>query len=213
MSNQTPNGSNEERDVYLLSKVATKDKLAFEKLYRLYYPQLNRYLSRLLRQPELVEEVIDDTLFVVWEKAATFQGRSKVSTWITGIAYLKGIKSLARIKKRPDSQTGTDLILESINDENDFIKKLGLQEWLFSGMDKISPDQRSVLELTYYFGYSYIEISEIMTCPVNTVKTRMFHARRKLEKLLPQIEEHTLQNQKASSEKSTAMKALLKGNL
>jgi RNA polymerase sigma-70 factor (ECF subfamily) len=163
--------------------------MAFEELYRHYYAQLSRYLSRLLRRPELVEEVVNDTLFLVWEKASQFQGRSKVSTWITGIAYLKGIKALDRLKKMPEQNADSVFVLEQLEEEGDFITKLGLQEWLRNGLDKISPEQRSVVELTYYFGYSYIEISEIMGCPVNTVKTRMFHARRKLGNLLSQSEE------------------------
>jgi RNA polymerase sigma-70 factor (ECF subfamily) len=185
---------NDERDVKLLQRVATKDKVAFEELYRQYYRQLSRYLSRLLRRPEMVEEVVNDTLFVVWEKASQFQGRSKVSTWITGIAYLKGIKALDRVKKMPEQNSNSLLALEQIEEEDNLITKLGLQEWLRDGLDRISPEQRSVVELTYYFGYSYVEISEIMACPVNTVKTRMFHARRKLGNLLSQSGEHNYGN-------------------
>ncbi|MCB1691490.1 MAG: hypothetical protein KDI19_01930, partial [Pseudomonadales bacterium] len=59
------------------------------------------------------------------------------------------------------------------------------------GLEMISADQRSVVELTYFSGYSYQEIAEIMDCPVNTVKTRMFHARRRLAKLLPLLQEQT----------------------
>jgi RNA polymerase sigma-70 factor (ECF subfamily) len=186
--------SKDERDVNLLQRVATKDKVAFEELYRQYYSQLSRYLSRLLRRPEMVEEVVNDTLFVVWEKAAQFQGRSKVSTWITGIAYLKGIKALDRVKKMPEQNANSALALDQLEEKDNLITKLGLQDWLRDGLEKISPEQRSVVELTYYFGYSYIEISEIMGCPVNTVKTRMFHARRKLGNLLSQSEEQNYGN-------------------
>ena len=51
----------------------------------------------------------------------------------------------------------------------------------------ISPEQRAVVELTYYYGLSYQEISDVVGCPVNTVKTRMFHARRRLKDLLPEM--------------------------
>ena len=66
------------------------------------------------------------------------------------------------------------------------------REWLSSGLDLISVDQRSVVELTYFSGYSYQEIADIMKCPVNTVKTRMFHARRKLANILPLLEEQNV---------------------
>ena len=188
---KTGRGPEDTENLELLQRVAVKDKVAFEKLYSRFYPQLSRYLSRLMRRPEMVEEVVNDTLFVVWEKAEQFQGRSKVSTWVTGIAYLKGIKALDRLRMMPEQQAKSLHEAEDIEETNDLISKLGLQEWLASGLDQISVDQRSVVELTYYSGYSYQEIADIMKCPVNTVKTRMFHARKKLAKLLPLLEEQS----------------------
>ena len=186
---KTSRGPEDTENLKLLQRVAVKDKVAFEKLYSRFYPQLTRYLSRLMRRPEMVEEVVNDTLFVVWEKAEQFQGRSKVSTWITGIAYLKGIKALDRLRMMPEQQAQSLHEAEDIEETRNLISKLGLQDWLASGLDQISVDQRSVVELTYFSGYSYLEIADIMKCPVNTVKTRMFHARRRLAKLLPLLQE------------------------
>lgn len=174
-----------DQDVVLLKRVAVKDREAFEELYRNFYPQLTRFLTRLICRQEMVEELVNDTLFVVWEKAGDFQGRSKVSTWIIGIAYLKGIKALDRLKMMPEQQAAPMKEIEELEADNSQIKKLGTRDWLRSGLNQISPEQRSVVELTYFFGCSYLEIAGIMDCPVNTVKTRMFHARRRLEKLLP----------------------------
>jgi len=137
----------------------------------------------------MVEEVLNDTMFVVWEKAGRFEGRSKVSTWIIGIAYLKGIKALDRLKKIPEQHNENMLDSDEIEENINLINKLGEEEWLARALDQISADQRSVVELTYYSGYSYQEIADLMECPVNTVKTRMFHARRRLAKLLPDLRE------------------------
>lgn len=186
---KTSRGPEDAENLKLLQRVTVKDKVAFEKLYSRFYPQLTRYLSRLMRRPEMVEEVVNDTLFVVWEKAEQFQGRSKVSTWITGIAYLKGIKALDKLRMMPEQQAQSLHDAEEIEETRNLISRLGLQDWLASGLDQISVDQRSVVELTYISGYSYLEIADIMKCPVNTVKTRMFHARRRLAKLLPLLEE------------------------
>jgi RNA polymerase sigma-70 factor (ECF subfamily) len=60
-----------------------------------------------------------------------------------------------------------------------------LQSALGRALAGLSPDHRAVVELTYFYGCSYQEIAEIVGCPVNTVKTRMFHARRRLRELLP----------------------------
>ena len=188
---KTKRGEQDAEDLRLLQQVAIKDRLAFEQLYARHYRQLSRYLTRLIRRPEMVEEAVNDTMFVVWEKAARFEGRSKVSTWITGIAYLKGVKALDRLKTMPE-QGATNLEESDENEEKmNLINMLGLEDWLRNGLDRISPDQRSVVELTYFSGYSYKEIATIMKCPVNTVKTRMFHARRRLAKLLPQLREQT----------------------
>jgi RNA polymerase sigma-70 factor (ECF subfamily) len=186
---KTSRGPEDAENLKLLQRVAVKDKVAFEKLYTRFYPQLTRYLSRLMRRPEMVEEVVNDTLFVVWDKADQFQGRSKVSTWVTGISYLKGIKALDRLRMQPEQQAEALTEAEDIEESQNLINRLGLGEWLACGLDQISVDQRSVIELTYFSGYSYQEIADIMDCPVNTVKTRMFHARRKLLKLLPLLEE------------------------
>jgi RNA polymerase sigma-70 factor (ECF subfamily) len=185
----TSRGSEDEEHLKLLQRVAVKDKIAFERLYAQFYPKLTRYLSRMMRRPEMVEEVVSDTLFVVWEKASTFQGRSKVSTWITGISYLKGIKALDKLKTMPEQNADDIFEHETIAEKRDLINKIGLDEWLKSGLDRISADQRSVVELTYFAGHSYQEIADIMGCPVNTVKTRMFHARRRLATLLPLLEQ------------------------
>lgn len=178
-----------DRDLLLLRKVAAKDRQAFEELYRHFHPQITRFLNRLVFRQELVEELVNDTLHVVWEKAADFEGRSKVSTWIIGIAYLKGIKALDRLKMMPEQQAAPMAEVEEMEAEGSAIGDLGIAQWIRSGLDQISPEQRSVVELTYFHGCSYLEIAGIMDCPVNTVKTRMFHARRRLSKLLPMLEE------------------------
>jgi RNA polymerase sigma factor (sigma-70 family) len=199
---KTSRGAEDAENLKLLQRVAIKDKVAFEKLYAQLFPQLTRYLSRLMRRPEMVEEVVNDTLFVVWEKADQFQGRSKVSTWVTGIAYLKGIKALDRLRRMPEQQATGLAEAEDIEESTNLISKLGLREWLSSGLDLISVDQRSVVELTYFSGYSYQEIADIMKCPVNTVKTRMFHARRRLANLLPLLEEQNVTNMVLDGEPS-----------
>jgi len=191
---ETKRGGDDAEHLALLKRIAVKDRVAFEKLYKRMHPQLTRYLSRMLRRPELVEEVVSDTLFVVWEKASGFEGRSKVSTWITGISYLKGIKALDKLKKMPEQNAEEIHEYDDLADSHNLISKIGLDEWLASGLDRISADQRSVVELTYFSGHSYQEIAEIMNCPVNTVKTRMFHARKRLAKLLPVLEHHSDSN-------------------
>ena len=187
----TNRGEEDEIDLALLKNVADGDKKAFEQLYERLFIALSRYLTRLTRRPELVEELVNDTMYVVWDKADQFQGRSKVTTWVIGIAYLKGIKALDKITRMPEQKADSLSESADVEEETNAISDLGEREWLDAALEMISADQRSVVELTYYFGYSYQEIAEMMNCPVNTVKTRMFHARRRLAKLLPALKEHS----------------------
>jgi RNA polymerase sigma factor (sigma-70 family) len=172
-------------EVRLLRQVAAKDRKAFEALYHLYYRRLFSYLLKLTRQADLVEEILDDVLFAVWEGAGGFDGRSRVSTWIFGIAYHKALKRLARRREPPEAEA--DPLREPVDAEEpeSLMARREITSTLGQALGALSPEQRAVVELTYYYGLSYQEISDIVGCPVNTVKTRMFHARRRLKEILP----------------------------
>ena len=75
-----------DEDRQCLERIARGDRQAMQKLYFAYYRRLNRFLLRTL-SPERADEIINDTMFVVWRHAGDFRGESRVSTWILGIAY------------------------------------------------------------------------------------------------------------------------------
>jgi RNA polymerase sigma factor (sigma-70 family) len=166
----------------VLARVARGDREAFERLYRAYLPRLTRFLQQVMRRTSAVEEAINDTMLVVWRKAGTYSGDSKVSTWIFAIAYRRGLKLLKRfdepVADEPDLTSAGEDATES------GVMQLELRAVLGEAMAQVSAEQRAVIELTYYQGCAYREIAEIMDCPVDTVKTRMFHARRRLRQLL-----------------------------
>lgn len=171
-----------EHELVLIHRIVDKDRDAFKELYTDYYPRLNRFLGKLLGwgDESLREELLNDTLLTVWQKAVDFRGESRVSSWIFGIAYFKGIKALNR------SALVSDPLPELVDEDRpDFaMNRETLRRMVLSSLQCLPPEQRMVVELTYYNGCSYQEISEIMAIPVNTVKTRMFHARLKLRGLL-----------------------------
>ena len=167
----------------LLRQVAARDPCAFELLYRNYYRRLKRFLQLLTRKPQLTDEILDDTMLVVWQKAETYNGTSRVSTWIFAIAYKKALKALKREHRSEESLPEDEMPSTVHSPETDFIEResgLGLKRLVAT----LSLEQRAVVELTYYHGCSYKEIAAIVGCPVNTVKTRMFHAHRKLRAIL-----------------------------
>jgi RNA polymerase sigma factor (sigma-70 family) len=170
-------------EVALVGRVAGGDAAAFEALYRCFYPRLRRFLERMTRRPQLVEEILNDTMLVVWRKAHTYNFRSKVSTWIFAIAFRKALKALKRIDDpiAYDPEEGSNPLKPGPEGE---LMAHQLRVLLSHAMISLSAEQRAVIELTYYQDCAYREIAEIMGCPIDTVKTRMFHARRRLKALL-----------------------------
>ncbi len=178
-------GSSAAREVELISRIAAGDRKAFEELYGLYHRRLARFLTRLTKRYDVAEEVINDTFYIVWRKAGDFRGESLPSTWILGIAYRKArnaFRSSSRIlaMENPEAPPPPLTSDESIRSEE-------LRDWLVQALGQLPVEQRLAVQLCYELGYSCEEISTIMGCPVNTVKTRLFHARAKLQKLLPAL--------------------------
>jgi len=165
----------------LLQRIVEGDALAFEVFYKLYYPRLFRFILRITRQPESIEELIQETLLLVWEKPERFNHESKISTWVFGIAYYKALKAMSRTAKRSNDLDVNELS-ETIGDPlAQLAENTEIQDWLNCALDILPTDQRAVIELTFYHGLPYQEIAKILNCPENTVKTRMFHARKKLQ--------------------------------
>src|SRR5690349_13879224 len=84
------------REDWLVTRIRARDLRAFEELYRNYHPRLTRFLMNMVHRPQLVEEVFNDTMMVVWEKLDGFNGSSKLSTWIFAIGYRKAMKAVRR---------------------------------------------------------------------------------------------------------------------
>lgn len=177
-----PQDTSDER--LLIARVCERDLRAFEQLYRLYHPRLTRFLMRMTRRPPLVDEVVNDTMLVVWSRPEAYSGTSRLSSWIFAIAYRKALKALRR----------QDLPIESTVDDEGPSGDDGpeveagrgrARASLLDLLDALSPEHRAVIELTYFHDFGYRDIAEIVDCPVDTVKTRMFYARRHLGRLIP----------------------------
>ncbi len=172
-----------QRDVLLIGRVASGDVGAFETLYHGVYPRLRRFVERITRRAQLVDEVVNDTMLVVWRKAATYDLSSSVSTWIFAIAFRKALKALKGLDEPVEADVEAQPDVEG---RGPYSLLLGQEVRTLVGhaLEKLSAEQRAVVELTYYQGCGYREIAEILGCPVDTVKTRMFYARRKLKVVL-----------------------------
>ena len=178
-----PARANGEQDLEWFLRARRGDLAAFELLYRAYHPRLVRFLARLVRRPQLIEEVLNDTLMVVWERGDSFAGNSRLSTWIFGIAYRKAMNALNRQDEPVEDRDWAERISDALSPEDESAQARR-QQLLARAIDELSPDHRMVVELTYHQEMGYTEIASIMDCPVGTVKTRMLHARRHLRRRL-----------------------------
>ena len=177
------------RDRACLSATAGRDRVAFEELYRRYHPRLARFLHRFTSRRDLVDDVINDTMWIVWRKAHEFRGGSRVGTWITGITYrcmLKALRGGAPADEISESMLGTFEIEQTAAcADTGFDHEL--RDWVERGLGTLPPDQRVALELAYFLGHSCEEISVVMGCAVGTVKARLFHARVRLRSVMPAL--------------------------
>jgi RNA polymerase sigma-70 factor (ECF subfamily) len=168
-------------DRILLQRMAAGDRVALGVLYRGYHGRLCRFLSRLTRRADIIDEVVNDCFWIAWQKAGSFHGDSRVSTWLMGIAYRCGLKAL---RQHGDEPVDGDALPEERTPSHDLDEDRELRDWLGKGLDRLPVDQRVVIELVYGVGHSLDDVAVIMQCPVGTVKARLFHARVKLRNIL-----------------------------
>jgi RNA polymerase sigma factor (sigma-70 family) len=170
-------------DRRLVLRICRHELAAFETLYRRYHPRIGRFLHRMLRPDHLIEEVLNDTLLVVWNQADRFNGQSKVSTWIFAIAYRKALKAIDRHDEPMPGPIDEDEqpVAEFAERPDERMSLAQARAAIDVALRKLSTDQRAAVELTYFQGFSYPEIAQIVDCPTDTVKTRMFHARKRLK--------------------------------
>jgi RNA polymerase sigma-70 factor (ECF subfamily) len=181
-----------EEELALIRATARGDRAAFRVLYERYAPRLGRYILRLVGRREAVGEVVNDVMLVVWQSAARFDGGVSLSSLLFGIAHNKALKALEKTGARredaldEDGPEGPTLRDDGASARTPEDAAIGRQTGaaLGSALERLSPNHRAVIELAFAEGYSYQEIAEITGCPVNTVKTRMFHARKQLLRLL-----------------------------
>lgn len=173
------------KDLALLKAISTRDESAFATLYSQYQPSLLKFCAGyLMGDVALAADVVDDALFDVWNKAANYKETAKVSTWIFTIARNKTIDFL-RKKREIAFADDEELILEDNANSPDKLKSQSdEQERVKACLKKLSDMHREMILLMYYQGLTINEIAKITDNPPNTVKTRLFHAREKMNSML-----------------------------
>jgi len=170
----------DQRDRELVERIKRRDAAALRSLFTLHNLKLYRFLVRLAGNETLAEDVVNETFLKVWLKAATFQGQSSVSTWLFTIARNEAMSILRKKREAPlDEEAAAGIEDESDTQETTVAKK-DKGAVMRACIAKLTPAHREIIDLVYYQEKSISEIGDILDVPENTVKTRMFHARKQL---------------------------------
>jgi RNA polymerase sigma-70 factor (ECF subfamily) len=170
--------------IILLQKISNGDEQAIADFYRLYETRLYKFIKSKLNDSFEAYDILNETFLEVWKKANTFQGRSKVSTWLFGIAYYK---TMDRLRKKKLVLMGDDDFSDIIDESPGAMSCLvraDNAESIRHCLNALKAAHRAVMELTFFEDMSYSEIAEVVNCPENTVKTRMFHAKQAMKNCL-----------------------------
>lgn len=170
-------------DSDLIRAINTGDTHAFRVLFREYYPRILGYALKRCRNTADAETVAQETMLAVWKGAASYDERSAVGTWIFGIARNK-VGDLLR-KNGKEITTSPDMLtVPSGGGLTGAVQRQRI-EW---ALDQLSPEHREVVLMTFYEDLSYRDIASILGIPEGTVKSRMYHARKNLRRILEEVD-------------------------
>ena len=171
-------------DLALLRSISAGDKHAMQTLFARHNVRVFRFLLRFVADRSAAEDLVSEVFLDVWRQAGRFEGRSQVTTWLLAIARYKALSALQR---RSTEELDED-VAAAIEDPQDnpeiIIQNRQTSETLLDCLKELSPTHREVIDLVYYHEKPIDEVAEITGIPPNTVKTRMFYARKRIAELM-----------------------------
>jgi RNA polymerase sigma-70 factor, ECF subfamily len=171
-------------DEALIRQIADGNKLAMRALFARHQVKIYRFALRIVRDASLADDVVSETFIDAWQHADRFEGRSTASTWLLGIARHK---ALTAANRRPTESLDCEMAQTVVDPSADPEASLGHKDRgavIRRCLQQLSPEHAEIIDLVYYQEKSIKEIVEILGIPENTVKTRMFYARKRLAALV-----------------------------
>jgi len=172
-----------ESDDRLIARIRSGDNPALQALYARHHVKVFRFALRLLRNEQTAEDVVSEVFIDVWRNAASFEGRSEASTWLLAIARNKAYSILRKKQEEHLDEQEAAEIEDAADNPEVIMQKKTKGDLLRACLSRLSVEQREVIDLVYYHEKSVEEVALIVGAPVGTVKTRMFHARKRLSEL------------------------------
>jgi RNA polymerase sigma-70 factor, ECF subfamily len=176
----------------LLRAVALKDASAMEVLYKRLSSAVFAFAYRRINDETLADEVVNDTMMQVWKSAADFAHQSTVKTWVLGIAKNKSLdvlrtRSRALARETDVSDEELNQVADNSPDAYTLILSKQRAHHLVECFGQLSTEQQSCLHLFIVEGMSLNEIAQVLDVPLNTVATRIHHAKRRLKEKLESL--------------------------
>ncbi len=177
-------------DEELISAICKGEEYAIEILYERYHRYAYSLAYRILHDPQAAEDIVQDAFLSIWRKASSYQVQhGSVHSWIQAIVHHRAIDKVRAAAHR--DQQWTPLITDNEQDPSSEQPDVWEQTWqgeqhrmIRSVLDQIPAEQRMVIELAYFGGYTHAEISEQCHIPMGTVKGRMRLGLQKMKILL-----------------------------
>ena len=172
------------RDDELIRRIAQKDQAAIEALYASHQLRVHRFILRRVRSEAIAEELTNEVFMEVWRNAGKFEGRSTLSSWMLSIAHNRAVSMLRKRREEAmDEETAAAIPDDSDTPEVE-TQKADKSALMRQCIGQLSEEHGTVVDLVYYHEMGVGEVAEVLGIPANTVKTRLFHARKKLSELL-----------------------------
>jgi RNA polymerase sigma-70 factor, ECF subfamily len=171
-------------DDNLIKAIASGSQSAMRALYLRHHVRVYHFIVRLGIDADCAEDLVSEVFVNVWRQAGTFEYRSQVSTWILSIARFKALTALGRRREPQLDESSMELVADDADTPEQTVLHTDQTAQLRCCLAQISSDHREVIDLVYYHDKSIEETAEILHLPKNTVKTRMFYARKRLARLL-----------------------------
>ena len=176
--------AHETSDEALVAAIARGDKRALQTLYGRHNVRVFRFVLRFLNDEAFAEDMVSEVFLDVWRQAERFERRSQVSTWLLAIARNKALSVLRRRTTEVLDEGVAEFIEDPADNPEVTMQKKQQTSMLQQCLTQLSPAHREIIDLVYYHEKSIEEVAEIVGVPTNTVKTRMFYARKRIGELM-----------------------------
>jgi RNA polymerase sigma-70 factor, ECF subfamily len=168
-------------DLQLIQRIASGDEAALRDFFARHASAMLAYAIRLVNDPTLAEEIVQESLVAVWKGAGNYRGMSKLLSWVLGIVYHKSMSALRERQDLPLEEDSLHMPEQSM--PGSLAERSDRTRILVQALNELPPDQKSTLELVFFQRMSLDETAEVMKCSPGTIKSRLFTARNNLRKI------------------------------